>query len=112
MDGLQRPGVGQGPERKSVVEGITCFDHPRNPRYPVDWHVREDGWMGAAFSMNAGYTITADDPLVLRYLLHAHRGAYDHANAQAQHEQFANRPGFRISRSARPHCQYEVARGD
>jgi len=53
-----------------------------------------------------------DDPLVLRYLLHAHRGAYDHANAQAQHEQFANRPGFRISRSARPHCQYEVARGD
>ncbi|MDI9445769.1 MAG: PmoA family protein, partial [Planctomycetota bacterium] len=96
MDYSGPVAVGQGPERKSVVEGITCFDHPRNPRYPVDWHVREDGWMGAAFSMNAGYTITADDPLVLRYLLHAHRGAYDHANAQAQHEQFANRPGFRI----------------
>ncbi len=112
MDYSGPVAVGQGPDRKSLVEGITYFDHPRNPRYPVNWHVRQDGWMGAAFSMNDGYTITADAPLVLRYLLHAHRGAYDHAKAQAQHEQFANRPGFRISKSTKPHCQYEVARAD
>ena len=106
------PGRRAGSDRKSLVEGITYFDHPRNPRYPVNWHVRQDGWMGAAFSMNDGYTITADAPLVLRYLLHAHRGAYDRAKAHAQHEQFTNRPGFRISKSTKPHCQYEVARAD
>lgn len=102
--------AGQGPDRKVVVEGITYFDHPQNPRYPASWHVRQDGWMGAAFCLNEGCTIQAGAPLVLRYLLHAHRGAYDHAKAQSQHEQFAKRPAFEIAKSAAPHCQFEVAR--
>ncbi len=103
--------VGTGAQRRAVVEGITCFDHPSNPRYPTPWHVRQDGWMGAAFCLQEGYTITTGGALVLRYLLHAHRGAYDEARARAVHAAFAQRPGFEIRRSSQPHSEYEVGRG-
>jgi hypothetical protein len=102
--------VGRGANREVVLEGITYFDHPENPRYPTHWHVREDGWMGASFNMHDGLVITADEPLTLRYLLVAHRGAYDHAQAELRHERFARRPGFRVGKSALPHRQYQVAR--
>jgi hypothetical protein len=101
---------GRGPDRKTAVEGVTYFDHPENPRYPTHWHVREDGWMGASFCMHEGCTIPADAPLALRYLLHAHRGAYDHAKAQAVQGAFAKRPGFQVTKATRPHRQYEVKR--
>jgi len=51
MDYSGPVAVGSGPNRKTVVEGITYFDHPDNPRYPTHWHVRSDGWMGASFCM-------------------------------------------------------------
>ena len=102
--------VGQGPDRKTVVEGITYFDHPENPRYPTHWHVRADGWMGASFCMHEGRTITAEAPLALRYLLHAHRGAYDHAKAESIHEGFSKRPGFQVVKATKKNRQYEVER--
>ena len=110
MDYSGPVAVGKGPDRKAVVEGITYFDHPENPRYPTHWHVRADGWMGASFCMNDGFTITAEEPLTLRYLLHAHRGVYDPAKAKSVHDAFAKRPGFLIAKSAKPHYQYEVRR--
>ena len=102
--------AGHGRDRKTVTEGITYFDHPKNPRYPTHWHVREDGWMGASFSMHQGCTIMAGSPLTLRYLLHSHGGTYDHTKAQSVHQAFAKRPGFQIGKSTRPHQQYEVHR--
>ena len=102
--------VGLGESRKTVVEGITYFDHPKNPRYPTFWHVREDGWMGASFCMQEGYTIRADAPLTLRYLLHAHRGAYDQTKAESIHEGFAKRPGFEFVKDKQKHRQYGVKR--
>jgi hypothetical protein len=66
--------------------------------------------MGASFCMQEGYTIPADTPLTLRYLLHAHRGPYDSAKAQSVHAAFASRPGFQITKSRKPHRQYEVQR--
>jgi hypothetical protein len=110
MDYSGPVAAGRGPDRKAVIEGITYFDHPENPRYPTHWHVREDGWMGASFCMHEGLTITKDTPLTLRYLLHAHSGACDHAKAQSIHNSFANRPGFRIAKSTKRHRQYEVER--
>jgi len=110
MDYSGPVAVGQGPDRKAVVEGITYFDHPTNPRYPTAWHVRSDGWMGASFCMNEGHTITRDTPLTLRYLLHAHRGPYDPAKAQSVHESFSKRPAFRIRKATVPHRQYVVER--
>jgi len=102
--------VGQGPDRKAVPEGITYFDHPDNPRYPTHWHVRQDGWMGASFCMNEGYSLTADNPLTLRYLLHAHSGAYDPDKAVKVHEDFAARPGFEIGKRKEKHGQFSVWR--
>ncbi len=102
--------TGAGVTRKSVVEGITYFDHPHNPRYPTHWHVREDGWMGASLCFEGGHTIRHDQPLVLRYLLHAHSGAYEMKKATAVHERFASRPGFVVSKSERRHRQFDVRR--
>jgi len=110
MDYSGPVAVGQGQDRRSVVEGITYFDHPSNPRYPTCWHVREDGWMGASFCMKEGFTIEPGKPLVLRYLLHAHGGAYDPALAQRVQKAFADRPGFELLKAPRQHRQYEVRR--
>ena len=102
--------VGEGPDRKVVTEGITYFDHPDNPRYPSHWHVREDGWMGSGFCLKEPFNVKAGAPLVLRYLLHAHSGAYDHKKAEAVEAAFAKRPGFKIGKPNKPHQQFEVWR--
>jgi len=60
--------------------------------------------------MQAGYTITAEKQLTLRYLLHAHSGAYDHTKAAAVQRNFEQRPGFEVTKSTRKHRQYEAAR--
>jgi len=93
-----------------LTEGIAFFDHPENPRYPTSWHVRSDGWMGAAFCLNEGLEITASAPLTLRYLLEAHAGGCDPARAEATAAAFAARPGFEITKSTKPHRQFDVAR--
>jgi hypothetical protein len=102
--------AGNGRSRRTVIEGITFHDHPNNERYPSHWHVREDGWMGASFCLQDGFTIQSNAPLTLRYLLHAHRGAYDHAKAQTVHKAFAERLGFQILKATRKHRQYEIER--
>jgi hypothetical protein len=104
--------VGAGETRHVVREGITYFDHPQNPRYPTYWHVREDGWMGASFGMQEEWRIDRQNPLVLRHLLHAHSGEYDHDKAERVQQSFAERPGFRIRKptAKERHRQYEVER--
>jgi hypothetical protein len=102
--------IGEGPKRTSIIEGITFYDHPSNRNYPTPWHVREDGWMGAAINLEHGMTLSKDTALRLRYLLHAHRGAYSHDKAAIVHEAFAKRSGFVVSKGTRPHHQYEVER--
>ncbi len=102
--------VGEGSDRKTVDEGITYFDHPENPRYPTRWHVREDGWMGASFCFEEGFTLTKEKPLVLRYLLHAHSGKYDADKAAAVAGKFEKSPGFEVGQRKTKHQQWEVWR--
>lgn len=101
---VQTPG-----ERRETVEGITYFDHPTNPHYPTHWHVREDGWMGAAVGMERPLLATREQPLRLRYLLHAHAGPYNHSQAQATANQFAQWPTWQIIKSTKKHQQFELA---
>ena len=101
---------GTGPERKTVVEGITFYDHPGNPRYPTPWHVRSDGWMGASFCQREPWKIEAAKPLVLRYLLHAHSGEIDPAKATLIATDFENRPGVTVKKATKPHRQFEAKR--
>lgn len=102
-----------GPNRKAEIasEGITYFDHPCNPRYPTPWHVRSDGWMGAAPCLNEPMTTSKKQPLVLRYLLHAHREGVNRERADAVAKSFSDSPKYAVRKSTRPHLMYEVTRG-
>jgi hypothetical protein len=100
-----------GPVRpKGEVEGITYFDHPSNPGHQVHWHVREDGWMGAAVCLEAPVTTTRKQPLVLRYLLHAHRGGADADQAGKVLKEFAARPAFEVVKAKVKHQQFTAQR--
>jgi hypothetical protein len=99
-----------GPVPKGGHEGITYFDHPTNPGSPVHWHVREDGWMGAAVCLNGSIVTTRKQPLMLRYLLHAHRGNLDTAKAEKIAEGFAASPRYEAVRVKLKHQQYTMRR--
>ena len=101
--------VGQGSERTRVLEGITFFDHPSNPRYPTAWHVRADGWMGASFCLNEGWEITQERPLRLRYLLHAHAGEVVSKQVESRAAAFAQRGGLEL-RKVKGHRHFEIHR--
>jgi hypothetical protein len=75
-----------GPITPTSREGITLLDHPQNPNHPTVFHVRNDGWMGAALTFAAPRTIEPGQPLKLRYGLWVHAGA---PTAAAIDEQFA-----------------------
>jgi hypothetical protein len=97
-----------GPAPNGGREGITYFDHPDNPRYPTHWHVREDGWMGASVCLNDRIETTKQQPLVLRYLLQAHRGEPSAKRAGAIAAEFAKRPGYEVVKSMVKHNQFQI----
>lgn len=93
-----------------ATEGITYFDHPRNPRYPSAWHVREDGWMIASTCLQEPLLTTRDNPVVLRFLLHTHSGPVTAESADKIAVQFAELGPWRVVPSRAKHTQYEVHR--
>ncbi|MEM7600646.1 MAG: PmoA family protein [Verrucomicrobiota bacterium] len=101
---------GTGAERKLVNEGITCFDHPENPRYPTRWHVRDDGWMGPSFCFEEGYVIRPREPLILRYLLHIHSGDVNPEFASKLADRFAQSPRLDVTPDERPHRAFSIHR--
>jgi hypothetical protein len=78
-----------GPITPQAIEGIALFDHPQNANYPVPFHCRNDGWMGAAITFAQPLTIKKGEPLRLRYALYIHRGAGDPEKIEAQWKVFA-----------------------
>jgi hypothetical protein len=107
---MAKPAMDGG--RVDIAEGITYFDHPGNVSFPSKWHVREDGWMGASACRDRGIVITREQPLVLRYLLHVHRGGADAARAEAIASQWRRRPLLQVRKSMQPHSQFEVVEID
>jgi hypothetical protein len=99
-----------GPVPKGGSEGITYFDHPTNPGFPTPWHVREDGWMGASVCLNGPLVVRRKEPLVLRYLLHAHRGPVSPERAGQVAQEFAARPPYQVVRAQVKHQQYVIRR--
>lgn len=99
-----------GPAPGGGREGITYFDHPQNPGHPTAWHVREDGWMGASVCLNGPRGTSRKQPLVLRYLLHAHRGAVDAGRAAGVLREFAAARPYELARAQEKHLQAVVRR--
>ena len=99
-----------GPVPGGKTEGITYFDHPDNPGHPTNWHVREDGWVGASFCMFEPKTTTRDDPLVLRYLLYVHQGAVQQETANQVAKDFTQRPGLIVEKATEKHRHSVVRR--
>ena len=100
-----------GPVPGGGTEGVTYFDHPSNPDHPAHWHVREDGWMGASVCMNGPVTTTRAEPLVLRYLLHAHAGGAHNDRAGVIFTRFTDSAEYRVERSKEKHQQYTIRKG-
>jgi hypothetical protein len=78
-----------GPIAPEAREGITLLDHPQNPNHPTVFHVRDDGWMGAALTFAAPRTIQPGQPLKLRYGLWVHAGVPAPAQIDEQFAEFA-----------------------
>lgn len=97
-------------EPRETFAGITCFDHPQNSNYPAQWHVREDGWMGAAPGMHAPLMTTRAQPLVLRYLLLIHRGPADIERFEAVSQRFEQSQGFQVDKSTAKHQMFVISR--
>lgn len=110
MDYSGPVAVGEGDDREWVSEGITFFDHPSNPSHPTKWHVRSDGWMGASLCMDEDRVVTAEQPLSLHYLLHAHSGLYDAQRAEEVFQEFAAIKAMTVSKSTKLHLSFEVVR--
>ena len=66
--------------------------------------------MGPSVCRNAPREATRRSPLILRYLLHAHGGFYDEARAKQIQRKFVDRPAFEITKSRKPHQQFQVRR--
>jgi hypothetical protein len=78
-----------GPITRDAREGITLLDHPSNPNHPTVFHVRDDGWMGAALTFAEPRTIEPGTPLKLRYGLWVHAGVPTADAIDAQFAEFA-----------------------
>lgn len=83
-------------------EGVTWFDHPSNPRHPTHWHVRDDGWMSAAFCLREGYDLLKGQRLRLRYGFHVHGGDVESKRAETQAKRFAGQPAWEVVAAERP----------
>lgn len=98
------------PKSTSPIQGVTYFDHPVNPSYPMKWHAREDGWMGASVCRDGPVLTTKTEPLRLRFLLHIHNDAVDSAAANKLSDTFAAWRPWQVTKSTAKHQSYEATR--
>jgi hypothetical protein len=91
-----------GPVAGEQREGVTWFDHPSNPNHPTSWHVRDDGWMSAAFNFRDAYELHQAKSLTLRYGFHIHRGAVAVESAAKRAKAFAEAPSWEMAKAERP----------
>jgi len=81
------------------LQGITLFDHPDNPSFPIYFHVRNDGWMGASLTFDGPRKISPNEPLRLRYGLYIHSDMKAGDAIEAKWKQFTK---IHMTNSANP----------
>ena len=80
-----------GPVAGRIV-GLAVLDHPDNPRYPTQWHVRNYGLMTANCfgwsyyqndkSIDGSYTIPPQTDVTFQYRVYIHAGWAEHVSDQ------------------------------
>lgn len=90
-----------GPGRDEVM-GIGVFDHPANPRYPSNWHVRDYGLMTAnpfgyhdffpERGRDGSLTLPAGETMTFRYRVYLHRGDAAAGEVEARFADYAFPP--------------------
>lgn len=85
-----------GPIGQDRWAGVAIFDHPDNPRHPTFWHCRNDGWAGAAFNLEEGYTIEPGKPLRLKYRLCLHRYDAARGHVARRYAEYSTRADIHI----------------
>lgn len=78
-----------GPIAPTEWNGITFLSHPGNHNHPPDWHVREDGWMGACLSREGPVPLAPSQVIELRYGLYVHHGSASEADVAGAYSAFA-----------------------
>jgi hypothetical protein len=81
------------------IVGVAIFDHPKNPRHPTWWHVRDYGLFAAnPFGIHdfekkekgvGNLTVRAGKSITFRYRIYFHEGDEKRGNVAALYEEFA-----------------------
>jgi len=87
-----------GPVKGRIV-GVAIFDHPRNPKHPTWWHVRDYGLFTAnPFGVHyfekkprgtGNITIPSGQSLTFRYRFYFHKGDEKQANVEEYYRKYA-----------------------
>lgn len=88
-----------GPVNGKIV-GLAIFDHPKNPRHPTWWHVRDYGLFAAnpfgqhdfeklADKSAGNLTVPAGKSITFRYRLYLHLGDDQQAKVAEKYQQYA-----------------------
>ncbi|HGE73139.1 TPA: hypothetical protein ENX78_20065 [Candidatus Poribacteria bacterium] len=86
-----------GPIAFDKWAGIAIFDHPDNPRHPVAWHCRNDGWAGASFNLKDAWVIEPENPLKLKYRVHIHRHNAELGKVALRYKEYICNPDVILS---------------
>jgi hypothetical protein len=81
-----------GPVTADVDGGTSLLDHPQNLHHPVEFHVRNNGWMGAATTFRAPITLMPEKPLHLKYGLLVHSQGTGATEVEQEWQRFAQEP--------------------
>ena len=86
-----------GPVQDKIV-GIAIFDHPKNPRHPTTWHVRDYGLFAAnPFGLHdfekkpvgsGNLTIPVGQSLTFRYRIYLHQGDEVQAKVAEHYQEY------------------------
>jgi hypothetical protein len=79
-----------------AVSGVAIFDNPANVRHPQTWTNRYYGFLNPAPAAIEPLTITANEPLHLRYRMWVHDGDVEVGRVAQAYQAYVNAPAVEV----------------